>query len=380
MLYTPGPLTTSITVKQAMLQDWGSRDKYVCGVAAESRTRLLHMAGVSKEAGYECVLQPGSGTFVVETVVGSVVPPPAKGGRILVIANGAYGLRMAQMCKMAGIDYELLEYPEQKVPTTSDVVGRLKDNADRPYTHVGIIHHETSAGTLNPVELIGAAIKEHDPNISYIVDSMSGFGAHEVDMQAGNIHYLISSANKNIEGVPGFGFALCRRDRMEKEGVNARSVSLDLLAQWKGMEATGQFRFTPPVHALMAFRQALDEHEAEGGCAGRLARYRTNSEILRKGMADMGMTTFVPEEVSGFIIATFLCPDDPNFDFDTFYNLLSDRGMQIYPGKLANAECFRVANIGRIYPHDMRNLLSGIRETLLEMGLSLPVKQVVQKS
>jgi len=205
---------------------------------------------------------------------------------------------------------------------------------------------------------------------------MSGFGAHPVDMQAGNIHYLVSSANKNIEGVPGLGFALVHRGRMEAEGVHARSVSLDLLGQWKGMEANGQFRFTPPTHAVMAFRQALLEHEAEGGIAGRLARYQENSKILREGMAEMGMETFVPAEIHGAIIATFLCPGDANFHFETFYSLLSDRGMQIYPGKLAGCECFRVANIGRIFPHDMRNLLMGIRETLLEMGVSLPVKQV----
>lgn len=376
-LYTPGPLTTSLGVKQAMLRDLGSRDAAMIGVIQEVRESLLQMANVSKELGYECIIQQGSGTFVVESVVGTVVPSPSKGGRILVVSNGAYGLRMAKMCEIYGIDFELLQYGETEAPTVEDILKCLHDgHGRRPYTHVGMIHHETTAGTLNPVEAIGVALRDYDPTLTFIVDSMSGFGAYSLDMKASNIHFLVSSANKNIEGVPGFGFALCERQRLLTEGVNARSLSLDILSQFQGFENNGQFRFTPPTHALLAFRQALAEHEAEGGSAGRLARYTANFETLKKGMAEMGFHPYLGEDIQGVIITTFLFPDDPTFDFNRFYNELSARGMVIYPGKLTKADCFRIGTIGRLFPSDMVNLLSAMREILQNMGVKLPVAQV----
>lgn len=334
------------------------------------------MAHVSQEAGYESVLQQGSGTFVVESVVGSVVPPPDKGGRILVVSNGAYGLRMAKMCKTYGIDHELVHYDETEAPTVEEVMAKLQDNKGQRYTHVGIIHHETTAGTLNPIHAIGRAILDFDPEISYIVDSMSGFGAYPVDMQASNVHYLVSSANKNIEGCPGFGFAICNRDRLLRDGVHARSLSLDLLEQWRGLENNGQFRFTPPTHSLVAFKQALLEHEAEGGSAGRLARYTANFQVLKTGMAKLGFHPYLSEDKQGAIITTFLFPDDPNFDFGLFYAKLNERGMVIYPGKLTKADCFRIGTIGRLFPHDLVNLVGAVREILEDMGVQLPVTQV----
>lgn len=375
-LFTPGPLTTSLAVKMAMLRDLGSRDKSMVAITREIRERLLRIAGVSKEAGFEAILQQGSGTFVVESVVSSVVPPPSQGGRILVVANGAYGFRMAKICKLCGIDHELLQYDEVSAPTVEDVLGRLRDNGGRRYSHVGVIHHETTAGTLNPIESIGRAIREFDEDISFIVDSMSGFGAYSLDLQAANIHYIVSSANKNLEGVPGFGFIVCNRERLQTEGVNARSVSLNILDQWQAMEGNGQFRFTPPTHSLLAFRQALLEHEAEGGSEGRLARYTANFQTLKAGMAKMGFHPYLDEDKQGVIITTFLFPDDPHFDFDAFYTRLSDRGMVIYPGKLTKADCFRIGTIGRLFPHDVTNLLSAIREILEDMGVALPVRQV----
>mmetsp|Transcript_108651 Transcript_108651/g.215757 ORF Transcript_108651/g.215757 Transcript_108651/m.215757 type:complete len:434 (+) Transcript_108651:42-1343(+) len=375
-LYTPGPLTTSLSVKQAMLRDFGSRDSTMVSVIKDIRERLLQMAHVSQEAGYESVLQQGSGTFVVETVVGSVVPPPAKGGRILIMSNGAYGLRMAKMCQTYGIDHELVHFDETEAPTAEDVIAKLQANEGRRYTHVGIIHHETTAGTLNPIEAIGRAILDFDPEISYIVDSMSGFGAYPVDMQACNIHYLVSSANKNLEGCPGFGFAVCHRDRLLRDGVHARSLSLDLLEQWRGLENNGQFRFTPPTHSLVAFQQALLEHDAEGGTEGRLARYTANFQVLKAGMAKLGFHPYLSEDKQGAIITTFLFPDDSNFDFGLFYARLNERGMVIYPGKLTKADCFRIGTIGRLFPHDLVNLVGAVREILEDMGVQLPVTQV----
>jgi len=376
LLFTPGPLTTSASVKQAMLVDIGSRDARMVAVIKEIRELLLEMAGVSKEAGWECVLVAGSGTMGVESVVNSVVPPPEKGGRLLVASNGAYGLRMAKMAEMYGIPTDVIQYGETDRICPEDVRAALKK---QKYSHVGCIHHETTAGTLNPIEEIGAAIRDVDPNVRFFVDSMSGCGAYALDLEKANVAYIVSSANKNIEGVPGFSFAICRRDDLQR-GEFARSLSLDLLAQWKGLEANGQFRFTPPCHALLAFRQALAEHHAEGGVKGRRARYEANFKVLKKGMAEMGFHPYLDDDAQGCIITTFLYPDDKQFDFPRFYAELSDKGLVIYPGKLTKANCFRLGTIGRLYPRDVQILLLAIRETLDGMGVKLPVTQAKTES
>ena len=375
LLYTPGPLTTSLGVKQAMLRDIGSRDPEMIAVVQEIRDGLLELGGVSQAAGWECVLMQGSGTFAVEGVVSSVVPPPEQGGKILVVSNGAYGLRMANMCKIHGIDHAVLSYGERDAPTATDVVGAL-ERLGGDFSHVGIIHHETTAGTLNPVEEIGAAIRDYDPNISFIVDSMSGFGAYPVDLEAGNVSYIVSSANKNIEGVPGFAFGLCRHDKLVSEGDNARTLSLDMKANWAGLEAGGQFRFTPPTHTLLAFHTALQELIAEGGQPARLARYEANAATLNEGMAAMGFEPFLEPDLQGCIINTYLVPDDPAWDFDAFYAGLAERGAVIYPGKLTQDECFRLGNIGRMFPHDMKFVTECIRDILEGMGVALPVRQI----
>jgi len=377
LLFTPGPLTTSATVKQAACRDLGSRDPaFVNNTIKFVREELLAMAHTSTAKGYECAIVQGSGTFAVESVVSSIVGPPETGDRILVVSNGAYGKRMARMCEIHGIAHELLSYSETEGPTPADIRKALTADPSKKFTHVGVIHHETTAGTLNPIKAIGNSIREFDPEITVIVDSMSGFGAYDVDVHADNVHYLVSSANKNIEGIPGFAFAICNWEKVQKQGVNARTLSLDLLDQIKAMNANGQFRFTPPTHSLLAFAQALVEHKAEGGQPARLARYTANYETLRDGMREMGFETYLPADKQGVIISTFLFPDDPNFNFPHLYKSLSDRGMVLYPGKLTKADCFRIGTIGQLYPYDIQNLLSVFKEILLQMGVKLPVKQI----
>lgn len=303
-------------------------------------------------------------------MLSSVIPA---NGRLLLVINGAYGDRMAKMAEMCGIPYEVLRFPEDRAVEPEAVAEAL---AASKFTHVAVVHHETTAGTLNDLAAIGAAAHGASPDTTFIVDSMSAFGAYDVDLAACHVDFLVSSANKAIEGVPGFGYALCRRDKLESEGVNARSLSLDLLGQWKGLEGNGQFRFTPPTHAMLAFRQALREHEQEGGCAGRLARYQRNFEVLRDGMAKLGFKLYVPAEYQSAVISTFLHPDDPNFDFERFYQDLASRGLVIYPGKLTKADCFRIGSIGRMFESDMRHLVLAVEDVLRDMGVKMPVTQI----
>jgi 2-aminoethylphosphonate-pyruvate transaminase len=365
-LFTPGPLTCSLTVKQAMLRDLGSREFEFIDAVRRVRERLLEVAGVSREEGYEAVLVQGSGTFGIESVIGSTVPP---GGKILVLINGAYGRRIKAIADALKIESASLESPED-TPVSPTALDRALAG-DPAITHVAVVHCETTTGLLNPVEDLGMVTARHGKR--YVVDSMSAFGAVPLPFQACRIDFLIASANKCIEGVPGFSLVICRRAALLAIEDWARSLSLDLLAQWKALEANGQFRFTPPTHAILAFDQALHELAEEGGVAGRAARYRKNHQILVAGMRGMGFREYVSPQHQGYIITAFRYPDHERFDFDRFYSVLNEKGYVIYPGKVSGADCFRIGTIGRIFEADVRGLLAAIGATLQEMGVEMPL-------
>jgi 2-aminoethylphosphonate-pyruvate transaminase len=373
-LFTPGPLTTSQTVKQAMQRDLGSREVAFIEGVRRIRQSLLTVAGVAKDEGdYEAVLMQGSGTFGLESVIGSTVPP---NGKLLVIINGAYGDRIARIAEVLKIDTVRLEYAVDVQPVADDVDRILTE--DHAITNVVVVHCETTTGIINPIEQIGQVVKRHEK--SYFVDSMSAFGAVQFDFEKCGIDFLVSSANKCIEGVPGFSFVICRRESLRATEGWARSVSLDLLAQWQGLEASGQFRFTPPTHVILAFEQALVELQAEGGVTGRAARYRDNYEVLVAGMRGMGFSEYLRPELQGTIITAFRYPIHPRFQFDEFYAGLNDKGFVIYPGKVSNIDCFRIGNIGHLFKPHIDALLEGIRVTLDEMEVELPCSSSSRES
>lgn len=363
-LFTPGPLSTSLSVKQAMLRDLGSRDDEFVGVVGEIRTKLLELGGVDKSA-YEAIPVQGSGTFSVEAVLSSTVP---RDGKVLVLENGAYGKRIVKICQTLGVETRVLSWPEDRTPEPDRVEEALR--TDDSITHVAIVHCESTTGIVNPAREVGEAVRKFEK--IYFVDAMSSFGAFPIHLAEWGIDYLVSSANKCIEGVPGFGYVLARRDRLLQTEGWARSLSMDLYDQWKGLENGGRFRFTPPTHSMLAFRQALLELEDEGGVPARMKRYRNNHRVLVAGMREMGFREYLPEELQGWIITAFLHPEDPKFDFKTFYDKLSERGFLIYQGKLTDAECFRIGSIGRIFESDVRALLAAIKDTVAEMGFKLP--------
>jgi 2-aminoethylphosphonate-pyruvate transaminase len=361
-LFTPGPLTTSRTVKQAMLRDLGSRDFAFIGIIAEIRRRLL-AAGQVEGKGYDAIPMQGSGTFSIEAVFASTVQP---GGKVLIVANGAYGKRMAQICQTLKIDHRLLWFAEDTVPNLA-VIEQALDEEDGSISNLAVVHCETTTGIMNPIADIGVIARR--AGVQYFVDAMSSFGAVPVNLEACEIDYLVSSANKCIEGVPGFGFVIARRAALEQTEGWARSMSLDLLAQLRGLEKDGQFRFTPPTHVMLAFHQALLELEMEGGPEGRGARYRQNYETIMAGMEKLGFRAYLRPEVRGYIITSFHYPQHPNWSFETFYEKLNARGLVIYPGKVSDADCFRIGNIGRLFPEDMRTLLAAIADVLTEMNV-----------
>jgi 2-aminoethylphosphonate-pyruvate transaminase len=353
LLFTPGPLTTSLAVKQAMLRDLGSRDGEFTEVVRAVRRGLLAVAGVSQEQGYEAVLMQGSGTFGVEAVLTCAAPP---GGKWLIVSNGAYGERMARICQAHRIAHAVLRCPEDARPDLAALDQALA--ADPAVTGVAAVHCETTTGILNPAQEIGRVAKLHGK--TYALDAMSAFGGVEFDLPASAADFLVSSSNKCLEGVPGLSFCLCRRDALLATAGWARTLSLDLLDQWQALEQTGQFRFTPPTHVVLALAEALEELAAEGGVPGRAARYRANQGALLVGMRALGFVEYLAPQLQGPIITSFRYPAGPRFDFPTFSRRLNDLGFVIYPGKVSGADCFRIGTIGRIFPGDVRALVRAV--------------------
>eukprot|EP00971_Amphidinium_carterae_P274763 5452522-Amphidinium_carterae.1 len=267
-----------------MLTDYGSRDKRFLDVVASIRSDVLQLAGTSKDQGYECVPMQGSGTMGVEAMLGSFVPT---GGKVLIAANGAYGLRQRDILLRLGIDHEVIQFSDREAVVVQPVLERLKEAkaASSPFTSVSIVHHETTTGVLNPLEDFITRVKADFPEVVTFVDSMSGFGAYDVKMHWG-IDCMVTSANKCLEGVPGFSLLVCSRALLQQSGTS-RSLALDLKDQWAQLEANGQFRHTPPTHSLKAFQNALKEYADEGGRQGRAARYKSNFDVIKKGMEAM---------------------------------------------------------------------------------------------
>ncbi len=359
-LLTPGPLTTSDTVKRAMGHDWGSRDRRFIEMNAMIRRRLVELAGA--DPSHVAVPLQGSGTFAVEAMIGTLVP---RSGRLLILVNGAYGRRMARICDYYDRAYAIYETPEDTPPDPAKVKQRLA--SDPAVTHVAAVYCETTSGILNPIAEIAAVTAA--AGRSLLIDAMSAFGALPIEAATVPFDALAASSNKCLEGVPGVGFVLVRRSILERCGGNAPSLSLDLYDQWKAMEGSGQWRFTPPTHVVAAFHQALEEHAAEGGVEGRGRRYRENCRILVESMRELGFETLLPDALQAPIIVTFRMPADPRFHFQEFYDRLSAKGYVIYPGKLTVADSFRIGCIGRLGAAEMRGAIESIRAVLRELGV-----------
>jgi 2-aminoethylphosphonate-pyruvate transaminase len=300
----------------------------------------------------------GSGMFAIESVISSTIPP---GGKLLALINGAYGERLLPMSQRLNIDHTALTYPDHQPIEPGAVAARLA--ADPGITHVAIVHWETTSGIINPIEAIGAVVQEAGK--VYIVDAMISFGGTALDIPAAGIDYLISSANKCIEALPGFAFVLARLATLRQTEGYARSLVLDLFEQWQTLEQTNQFRFTPPIQVLLACHQALLELEAEGGIAARAARYHRMHALLVSEMERLGFQTYLPPYLQCPVVIAFRYPDHPAFDFATFYERVHQKGYVVYPGKVANT--FRIGTMGHVFEPEVRGLIAAIQETIQEI-------------
>jgi len=356
LLLTPGPLSTSPGVKAAMLFDhctWD--DDYNRNIVEPIRAELLRLATPHGGADdYSCVLLQGSGSYGVESVLGSAI---GAGDHVLIVNNGAYGARMVEIARCLGLDYSEYDCGETARPDPTEIARHFA--ATPAISHVAMVHCETTTGMLNPLAEVAALCRAHDKRL--IVDAMSSFGGIEIDVAALGIELLISAANKCIQGVPGFCFVIARRRALEACRGQAHSLALDLYAQWHTMETQhGKWRFTSPTHTVLAFAQALRELDAEGGIASRHARYRRNQQRLVKGMAELGFEPLLPPDWQSPVITAFHAPRHAEFRFQTFYDLLKAQAFVIYPGKVSQADCFRIGTIGHVFPADIERLLTAV--------------------
>jgi|TARA_B110000263_G_scaffold243043_1_gene249286 2-aminoethylphosphonate-pyruvate transaminase len=359
LLLTPGPLSTSPTVRAAMDRDWCTwDDDYNVGVVTPIREQLVQLATATEPEAYSCVLVQGSGTFAVEAMIGSVIPPE---GKLLVLANGAYGDRLAQIAACLRIEHVVHDCGELVRPDLVKLAAELAD--DDAITHVVLVHNETTTGMMNPLGAIAAIVKAHGKIL--LVDSMSAFGGVPLDIAELRIDYIVSSANKCIQGVPGFGFVIGRVEHLEKTKGWARSLSLDLYDQWQGMEkGRGKWRFTSPTHVVRAFYQALKELAEEGGVAARYARYCENQRRLVAGMEGLGFECVLSSEYHSPIITGFRDPQHADYAFQAFYDRLKAQGFVIYPGKVTGIDSFRIGTIGHVFPEDIDRLIVAVESSM----------------
>ncbi len=359
LLLTPGPLTTTRTVKESMLVDLSTWDDDYNNIVQQVRSRIVQLVTRSKL--YTSVLMQGSGTFAVESTVGSVVPPD---GKLLIISNGAYGRRIGLIADRLKIDFSEMSCSETTCPDSQRLNQILE--TDPLVTHVAMVHCETTTGILNPIRELSKIVKKH--NRTLILDAMSSFGGIPLIIDDIGIDYLISSANKCIQGVPGFAFVICHQKKFEKTRGYARSLSLDLYDQWETMETKGgKWRYTSPTHTLLAFHQALEELENEGGIGARNKRYSACQRILVDGMSSIGFYPLLDKHLHSPIITAFRYPKEKWFNFSIFYQKLKERRFVIYPGKVSEEDTFRIGTIGDLSIDDIRHLVRVIEEVVIGM-------------
>ena len=360
LLLTPGPLTTTRRTREAMLKDWGSREMDFIDLVASLRGKLL--AVINNPGTYACVPLQGSGTFSVEAAVGTLLPAH---GKALVLVNGAYGRRIAKICKVLKRPCAELAFPEDTPVDPAHVAAKLKEDAS--ISHVFLIHCETTTGLLNPLQEVAEAVAQAGRKL--VVDAMSSFGALPIDAARTPFAAVIAASGKCLEGVPGMGFILADKKDLLASAGNSHSLALDLADQYVNLEKTGQWRFTPPTHVLAALHEAVLQFEEEGGQPARFARYSANCDALIEAMDEKGFQRVIARRHQAPIIVTFCAPESPAYHFKTFYEKVKSRGFVLYPGKLTETETFRVGCIGDVRAGDMEAAARVFDACLTEMGV-----------
>jgi 2-aminoethylphosphonate-pyruvate transaminase len=361
-LLTPGPLTVAQEVKREMLADRSPNAEPHSRLTAELRRYMLEICNGT--ATHECVPIQGSATYAIEAAFHTLVP---RDGKLLVIQNGFYGMRLREIAEGIRLPVVVREFPMLPLPTEADIEAALDE--DPAITHIVLCHVDTGTGIRNPVEAVAAVAKRR--GVGVLVDAVASFGGFPLDVAALDLEAVMISPNKCLESVPGIGIVVARRSALEAAAGRSPSVVLDLHAQWRFFEEKGnQWRWTPPTHVIGALGRAIERHRAEGGILPRHERYRRNWRRLVDGMRQRGFVTLLPDDAAAPIIATFHDPADPNYDFKRFYSAMERRGFVIFPGRLTAAGTFRIGVMGDLVESDITLILEAIDESLAEIGVT----------
>ncbi len=363
VLLTPGPATTTDTVKYAqVVSDICPREKEFGDLMKSICDDLVKIGEGTKH--FTAVLFGGSGTAAVESMLISAVSHELK---VLIINNGAYGERMTKIAQNYSIAYVEYLCDWGSLPDIDKIESILK--TDNTIGSISFVHHETTTGLLNPLNEISGLARKY--NKTLLVDAISSFGGIPMSLDNLYVDFLASSANKCLQGMPGVSFVICKKESLEKiKSIRRRSFYLSLYDQYEYFNKTMQTRFTPPVQTLYALRKAIDEFFIEGSVA-RHHRYRESWRVLRHGLQDLGFKVLTKEEEESGLVTTLLYPNHPNFDFDRLHDLLLDKGFTIYPGKVGKKETFRVCNLGAVDSTDMLHFLAALKDTMNQMDINL---------
>lgn len=354
IILTPGPLTTNEFVREAAIEDYPSRDVVLNQMTHNIRENILTLC--HGQASHTAILMQGSGTYAVEAAVQSLIP--AHSGHALVLSNGVYSRRIYEICLRAGLNTTLYEVPEL-LPFDPEEIQKILCN-DASITDVLLVHCETGSGLVNPLHRIADVVSAAGRRL--IVDAMSTFGVLEIDLRELAITALITSSNKCLEGLPGIGVVIASTRHLENCKANARSLSLDLHAQWQRFNTDGEWRFTPPVQIVAALDRALSLLRAEGGIPARRQRYQTNLDEILTRMLALNFETVLPLERLEPIIVAFHCPE--GFDFSAFYEQLKASNIYLYPGALTHEKTFRIGCIGAVNRDDIAFVMDRITTVL----------------
>lgn len=360
ILLNPGPATTTATVKNALVvEDICPREKdfgKLLDTIKEDLVKVVHGG-----SDYVAALFTASGTGGLEAAITSTVP---KGKKLLVIDNGAYGARMANIASTFGIEVVLYKVTYGDFPDVKIIEDLLINNTG--ISHLAVVHHETTTGMLNPVQEICDLSRRY--SVEVIVDCMSSYAGIPIDVQKWNAGYIVSSSNKCIQGMAGMVFVIFKKALLDELKKQKRSFYFDLYNQFTGFEKTGQMQFTPPVQVAYALRQAIDEYFAEGE-ESRWDRYRESWDTLYDGLEKLGFSFLLPREHQSKILLAILEPTHPGYNFDSMHDYLFQRGYTIYPGKGAKEATFRLSVLGDISKKDIESFLTELKGYLTGAGV-----------
>ncbi len=366
ILLNPGPSTTTDTVKMAqVVPDICPREKEFGDIMRQMRTDLVKIVHGDPEK-YTSVLFCGSGTINIDVCINSLLP---EGKKILIINNGAYSTRAAEVCKYYGLPFIDLKFPVDSLPDLAEIEKTLKENPDIALVHT--THNETGTGILNPVREIGALV--HKYNAVFTVDTTSTLAMRPIDIEKDNIDFCMASAQKGLMAMTGLSFIIGNKRIIEESAAYPkRSYYCNLFLQYDFFEKTGEMHFTPPVQTVYSTKQALEEYFAEGE-ENKWARHTRVFNAINEGLDRLGFRQVIKPEWRAGLVSSAVYPDDPNWSFEAVHDYCYERGFTIYPGKISTTNTFRLCALGAIDEEDIHAFFEVFEEALRAQNIAIPV-------